>query len=76
MNWRKIAGLAILGGLFFVGCGPKEQSAANPYQRVYPMPHQYWQKNDEFYVFASGGQQGTLCLRHSVHEVTAGNPRV
>jgi nitrous-oxide reductase len=29
-----------------------------PYQRPYPMPHKYWAENDEFYVFASGGQQG------------------
>ena len=28
------------------------------YQRPYPMPHQYWATTDEFYVFASGGQQG------------------
>ncbi|MBI4199124.1 MAG: hypothetical protein HY535_01450 [Chloroflexi bacterium] len=33
-------------------------AAASPYQRPYPMPHQYWAKTDEFYVFASGGQQG------------------
>ena len=47
---------------FFAGCGGKgsETAAQNPYQREYPMPHQYWQKNDEFYVFASGGQQGGL----------------
>ena len=30
------------------------------YQRPYPMPHQYWATTDEFYVFASGGQQGGL----------------
>ncbi len=48
--------------LVLIGCGPSKGQAAsvNPYQRAYPMPHQYWQKNDEFYVFASGGQQGGL----------------
>lgn len=35
-------------------------TASAEYQRPYPMPHQYWAKNDEFYVFASGGQQGGL----------------
>ncbi|MDP7545627.1 MAG: hypothetical protein QGG31_07650, partial [Anaerolineales bacterium] len=28
------------------------------FNRPYPLPHQYWATTDEFYVFASGGQQG------------------
>lgn len=32
------------------------------YSRPYPMPNQFWKKNEEFYVFASGGQQGGLYL--------------
>jgi len=36
------------------------QAATNPYQRPYPFPHRYWAEKDEFYVFASGGQQGGL----------------
>lgn len=38
----------------------KRDQAANPYDRRYPMPHRYWHENDEFYVFASGGQQGGI----------------
>lgn len=63
---RKIACLTILGvflglSLFSLGCGKSSpQINANPYQRPYPMPHRYWQENDEFYVFASGGQQGGI----------------
>jgi nitrous-oxide reductase len=34
------------------------QDASLQFQRPYPMPHQYWATTDEFYVFASGGQQG------------------
>ncbi len=60
MKW--FAKLALLGVLavVVVGCGGAGSAADNPYQRAYPMPHQYWQENDEFYVFASGGQQGGL----------------
>ncbi|MBI2887210.1 MAG: hypothetical protein HYY02_08370 [Chloroflexi bacterium] len=35
-------------------------SQVQAFQKPYPMPHQYWAKTDEFYVFASGGQQGGL----------------
>ncbi len=35
-------------------------STATEFGRPFPMPHQYWAKTDEFYVFASGGQQGGL----------------
>jgi nitrous-oxide reductase len=34
--------------------------AASPYARPFPMPHGYWKKTDEFYCFASGGQQGGI----------------
>jgi nitrous-oxide reductase len=37
---------------------PAVTPPAYPYQRPYPMPHKYWAETDEFYVFASGGQQG------------------
>ncbi len=30
------------------------------YARPFPMPHGYWKKTDEFYCFASGGQQGGM----------------
>ncbi|MEW6456096.1 MAG: cupredoxin domain-containing protein [Acidobacteriota bacterium] len=46
---------------FIIGRSFKKQEVtANPYERIYPMPHQYWQEKDEFYVFASGGQQGGI----------------
>lgn len=32
------------------------------YNRPVPMPHQWWKKNEEFYAFASGGQQGGLYI--------------
>ena len=55
--------LGLLAGTVVFGLilGPVVQGSAtapNQYQRPYPMPHQYWAQNDEFYVFASGGQQG------------------
>lgn len=60
MNLKKATGLLFLAVLLLGGCAKDNQSASNPYQRAYPMPHQYWQANDEFYVFTSGGQQGGL----------------
>lgn len=46
---------------FSFGCGSADRGAAsNAYDRAYPMPHRYWHESDEFYVFASGGQQGGL----------------
>jgi nitrous-oxide reductase len=57
MNWKKISGVFVVA-LFIAGCGSDQSTTSNPYKRPYPMPHQYWQDNDEFYVFASGGQQG------------------
>jgi len=67
MRWTKTVTLLLVGAAvivaaaFFIGWGLKGPGpAAHPYQRPYPMPHRYWQENDEFYVFASGGQQGGL----------------
>ncbi len=64
-RWRiallLVSVMAIVVATFFVTRGlmtPKV--AAHPYERPYPMPHRYWQEKDEFYVFASGGQQGGL----------------
>ncbi|MEW5815998.1 MAG: hypothetical protein AB1798_11480 [Spirochaetota bacterium] len=55
-----LAFMALALPAVFIGCGAgkEPQTAGNPYNRPYPMPHQYWKQNDEFYVFASGGQQG------------------
>lgn len=39
---------------------PAVAPVAHMYQRPYPMPHKYWAETDEFYVFASGGQQGGI----------------
>ncbi|MFQ6675838.1 MAG: hypothetical protein ACE5LH_05780 [Fidelibacterota bacterium] len=60
MNLRRITGLFALVILTTVSCTTRKQFTENPYERAYPMPHRYWQENDEFYVFASGGQQGGL----------------
>ena len=35
-------------------------AGASPFARPFPMPHGYWKKTDEFYCFASGGQQGGI----------------
>ncbi|MFQ6113976.1 MAG: hypothetical protein ACE5NG_07780, partial [bacterium] len=58
-----LALVAIAVGIttYFVVSGfSSSKIEVNPYKRAYPMPHRYWQENDEFYVFASGGQQGGL----------------
>jgi nitrous-oxide reductase len=39
---------------------PATQAESAQFQKPYPMPHQYWATTDEFYVFASGGQQGGM----------------
>lgn len=53
-----VVGTVVLAGAaFFLGCGSAGE-ASNAYDRAYPMPHRFWYENDEFYVFASGGQQG------------------
>lgn len=55
-------GLLVGVGLFGFALPQAGQGAfvsqGSDFQRPYPMPHQYWAKTDEFYVFASGGQQG------------------
>ncbi len=51
-----IFAIARPGGPVTVVSGGSAQ-AGGKYQRPYPMPHQWWKKTDEFYVFASGGQQ-------------------
>lgn len=56
-----LLGLLIGVVIFGVAMRPTAPAAAPEaarYQRPYPMPHQFWTKNEEFYVFASGGQQG------------------
>lgn len=57
--------VGVLLGVLVIGVALRSSlsgagAAASAYQRPYPMPHQYWAKTDEFYVFASGGQQGGL----------------
>ena len=37
-----------------------DEAVENPFERPYPFPHRYWAESDEYYVFASGGQQGGL----------------
>ncbi|MCP5102935.1 MAG: hypothetical protein GY950_06140, partial [bacterium] len=48
----------ILGLTPGCGGGKTKASGVTKYQKPYPMPHTYWKETDEFYVFASGGQQG------------------
>jgi len=51
----------VLGIISYNLVSPKKGGAGlSPYARPYPMPHQYWKHQDEFYVFASGGQQGGI----------------
>jgi nitrous-oxide reductase len=35
-------------------------ASSSAFDRPYPLPNRYWAESDEFYVFASGGQQGGL----------------
>jgi nitrous-oxide reductase len=63
VNARTIAslflGLVVGVGTFIWWLGPTLMAPpVTPFAKPYPMPHQYWYKNEEFYVFASGGQQG------------------
>ncbi|MBI4311470.1 MAG: hypothetical protein HY681_06780 [Chloroflexi bacterium] len=54
-----LAGTVVFGFLL----GPVVQGAAtspSQYQRPYPMPNQFYKQTEEFYVFASGGQQGGM----------------
>ncbi len=37
---------------------PASLAESAEFLKPFPMPHQYWATSDEFYVFASGGQQG------------------
>jgi nitrous-oxide reductase len=57
-----IIGIVIGAVLLYVILGPKKAVApiSSKYARPYPMPHQWWKQYDEFYVFASGGQQGGI----------------
>ncbi|MBI4494923.1 MAG: hypothetical protein HY690_19285 [Chloroflexi bacterium] len=53
----------LLGTLVFgvvLPSSARGAASSGAYQRPYPLPHQYWARTDEFYVFASGGQQGGL----------------
>jgi nitrous-oxide reductase len=55
--------VGLLLGIFVFGraLGPGGAvGVTGPYQKPTPMPHQYWKETEEFYVFASGGQQGGL----------------
>ncbi|MAG35764.1 MAG: hypothetical protein CL878_05905 [Dehalococcoidia bacterium] len=53
-----LIGVVVFG--FIIRPTTSALSGASEYGRPYPMPHQYWANTDEFYVFASGGQQGGL----------------
>lgn len=56
-----VCAIAVGIATYFVISGfSPAKDGANPYNRAYPMPHRYWQENDEFYVFGSGGQQGGI----------------
>jgi nitrous-oxide reductase len=55
--------LGLLIGVLLFGVALRPAPAgmgaeAARYNRPFPMPHQFWARNEEFYVFASGGQQG------------------
>ncbi|MBI2862832.1 MAG: hypothetical protein HYX89_08420, partial [Chloroflexi bacterium] len=57
--------LGVIAGTIGMGVTlqPRLRAAAavgTQYDRPFPLPHQYWAKTDEFYAFASGGQQGGL----------------
>ncbi|MDH5607476.1 MAG: hypothetical protein OEY93_11390, partial [Anaerolineae bacterium] len=53
-----LVGAVIFGALLpaFLSGGNSEGA----FQKPYPFPHGYWGENQEYYVFASGGQQGGL----------------
>lgn len=55
-----LAGMLVGTLVFGVALPATARGAASSaaFNRPYPMPHQYWARSDEFYVFASGGQQG------------------
>jgi nitrous-oxide reductase len=61
-----LVSLALTGigvGWTISGCGGGGEVVAasvatSAYNRPHPMPHGYYKETDEFYVFASGGQQG------------------
>lgn len=59
-----VAGAALACGcIAFQSCDQSAEAsapAASPWARPFPMPHGYWKKTDEFYCFASGGQQGGI----------------
>ena len=50
----------VLFGLVLTPTARGATGTAGEFGRPYPLPHQYWARTDEFYVFASGGQQGGL----------------
>lgn len=57
--------VGLLIGVVLFGVVLKPSAAAvttglTEYGRPYPMPHRYYAETDEFYIFASGGQQGGL----------------
>ena len=56
--------VAIVGAGFVVSTLTSAKGAIgvgdNPYTRPYPMKHGYWKHQEEFYAFASGGQQGGI----------------
>jgi nitrous-oxide reductase len=59
-----LAASGIVVGWTMAGCqgsGTVQAAAgagASKYNRPHPMPHGFYRETDEFYVFASGGQQG------------------
>ncbi|MDP6420480.1 MAG: hypothetical protein QF672_04045 [SAR202 cluster bacterium] len=61
-----VLAILLLGVIIGVGAttpligGSSVKSADNKYDRPYPFPHRYYADTDEYYVFASGGQQGGL----------------
>jgi nitrous-oxide reductase len=64
--WIFISGL-LIGALIFLAISPllslggaSAGSGTNTFSRPFPLPNQYWEQNQDFYVFASGGQQGGL----------------
>ncbi len=46
--------------LVFPGWTGGGAASTSPFDRPFPFPNRHWGENQEFYVFASGGQQGGL----------------
>ncbi len=62
----QLIAVVLVGVLIGVGAsapliaGDDAATGSSKFERPFPLPHGYYQDTDEYYVFASGGQQGGL----------------